>query len=197
MSETRQAKFVRIVKQDEELQLVYAEVYVPDIPDVDKEFMTRDEIRKMAHKFLASGKVNKVDTIHDNTATSCRVVESFIARDGDPDFIPGSWVAGVHIPDVNLWDKVKKGELNGFSMEALVIKTPRELELEIPEYLVGETDVAEGHCHTFKVEYSDDGTFLGGSTDEVDGHVHKILRGTATETNLEHNHRFSFVELMQ
>lgn len=189
-------KIALIKKADEELQIAYAEVYVPNVPDTDREFMTSVEVRKMAHKWMMKAQVDKVDTGHDNSKNGCFIVESFIARKGDPDFIEDSWVCGVFVPDSEMWEKVKKGELNGFSMEALVTKIPRELEIEIPEEITGETCVAEGHCHVFKVNYDADGNLVGGRTDEVDGHFHEIRRGTITENSRDHSHRFSFVEFL-
>ena len=44
--------YCRIRKTDDELQIVYGEVYAPNVPDVHGEFMTPVEVRKMAHRFL-------------------------------------------------------------------------------------------------------------------------------------------------
>jgi len=183
-----------IKKTDEELQIVYAEVYVPDIPDTHNEYMTEETIRKMAHGFLAKGFVNQVDTNHDNTTNGSYVVESFIARKGDQDFIAGAWVVGIHVPDITVWDQIKKGELNGFSVEALVQKVPRTITMEVPEFIEGGTDTADGHSHTFKAFFDDNGALAGGSTNIVDGHLHSIMKGTITEESDGHTHRFSYIE---
>jgi len=110
-----------IVIKAEEQQIVYGEVYAPNRPDAQGEFMTREHIRKMAHDFVRSGKMQQIDIMHGNTCLSgACVVESFVADDNDPNFLPGSWVIGMHVPDKGLWSAIKKGEINGFSMEALV-----------------------------------------------------------------------------
>lgn len=181
-------------KYDEELQIVYAEVYAPGVPDSQGDFMVSEEIRKAAHNFLKQMRVDQIDVNHNNELTGAFVVESFIARKGDPEFISDSWVVGVHIPDPDLWGQVKKGELNGFSMEAVVRRTQREIEIEVPETVVGKTDSVQNHTHTFTVKFSEEGDFLGGSTNDVNGHSHKITKGTATDTADGHTHRFSFVE---
>lgn len=183
-----------IKKTDEELQIVYAEVYVPDVPDAHNEFMSEETIRKMAHGFMAKGFLNQIDTNHDNEVNGSYVVESFIARKGDPDFIAGAWVVGVHVPDVAVWGQIKKGELNGFSVEAFVQKVPRVIELEMPEYVEGGTDVSNGHSHVFKAFFDEDGALVGGSTNIVDGHTHSIMKGTITEEADGHIHRFSYIE---
>lgn len=185
-----------IMKQDAEQQLIYGEVYAPGPPDSQGDFMVPAEIQKMAHDFLRRGLVTKIDLSHSRKESGCCIVESFIARDGDPHFIAGSWVIGVHVPD-DIWPLVKSGELNGFSLDGEGFRVPTEVRMEVPEVLSGQTDDVDGHTHTFFVKFSDEGVFLGGVTDAgPDGHFHRIVRGTLTETEAGHAHRFSFVEGM-
>lgn len=175
--------------------LVFAEVYAPNRLDSDGEFMTAETIRKMAYKFMKEQKLDQIDQQHDNVITEgIHIVESFIARKDDPDFIEDAWVVGVYIPDEATWDKVIKGEINGFSVEAMVTKEPVEIEMEIPPVISGMTMKSEDHEHTFHVAYDETGRFLGGTTDEVANHFHVIKRGTCTEEAVGHSHRFSHVE---
>ena len=62
-----------------------------------------------------------MDTEHNHQVSGATIVESFIARKGDPDFAEGAWVLGVRMTDGELWERVKSGELNGFSVDAVVI----------------------------------------------------------------------------
>lgn len=177
-----------------ELQVVYAEVYAPGRPDAQGEYMSKESIQKACHEFAKSGRMRQIDIQHDNTLVegAC-VVESFVAREDDPVFIPGSWVVGMYLPD-EVWAKVKKGELNGFSMEAYVVKEEKEVTLEIPPVVRGLTSKSEDHTHTFFVTYDDEGKFRGGETDVVNGHSHRILAGTHTEEEGGHHHLFSSVD---
>ena len=185
-----------IKKADDEKQIVYGEVYAPGIPDADGDVMDAAEIERMAYKFMRERKTDKIDIQHDNTVTTAYMVESFIVRKGDPDFpIPGAWAVGVHVPDSGTWRKIRKGEINGFSMEAMVTRRPETIDIEIPPVIRGEVFKADdGHSHEFFVSYDDQGHFLGGTTSTVNGHTHVIKRGTITETVNGHNHRFSYVE---
>jgi hypothetical protein len=185
---------VAIRKTDEEEQLVFGEVYAPGFPDSQGDFMTRESIKQMAYEFMRKGFVNKIDLNHNQEESGCYVVESFIARDDDPIFIPGSWVIGVKCTD-DVWALVKSGELNGFSFDGVGFRVENFIELEIPPIIEGETDEANGHKHRFFVKYDEEGNFLGGWTDVgPDGSRHRILRGTVTEEDNGHAHRFSFVE---
>lgn len=181
-------------KTDDEHQVVFSEIYAPGIPDSQGDFMTADQIRAMAYRFIASGNLGQVDRDHDNQAFGASVVESFIARDDDKVFIPGSWVVGVHIPDPVQWQQVKNGTYNGFSLDGEGDRVDRALTLRIPDNIKGQTSVDRGHSHTFSVSYDSEGKFLGGGTNIVDGHSHSISRGTVTDEADGHTHRFSHVE---
>lgn len=93
----------------------------------------------MAYGFLSKGITDSIDLNHDGLKSGAKVVESFIARENDPDFIPGAWVIGVHVPDESTWNLIKGGELNGFSLEGIGIKKTSKVEFEVPELLKGET----------------------------------------------------------
>ena len=193
--EIRQPNVVSIKKVDAEQQLVYGEVYAPGIPDSQGDYMTAETIQKMAHEFLAQGRVKKIDIGHDESESGCVVVESFIAREDDSVFIPGSWVLGVKVAD-HLWPLVKSGELNGFSFGGRGVRRDKKLEIDMPLKVSGMTMSSDGHEHEFIVFYSEEGDFLGGHTAPggSDGHMHDIRRGTLTEEAAGHAHRFSFVE---
>ena len=108
---------VAFKKSDAKQQIVFGEVYVPDRRDSDGNYMTAATIEKMAHDFLANSRNSRISKGHDGNPDKGCVVESFIAREKDPDFIAGSWVVGVHVPDAQVWKSIEAGELTGFSIE--------------------------------------------------------------------------------
>lgn len=189
---------VSFSKFDDDKQIAYGEVYIPMIPDSQGDFMTAEEIEKMAHGFMMDGLLRGVDTEHDLEDNGSVVVESFIARKDDPDFVEGSWVAAVKVTD-ELWPMVKSGELGGFSMYGKGERIPTYITIEVPEdgIVKGETDEQDEHKHIFLLKFDEAGNFEGGETNVVDGHAHKIVKGTVTEDADGHRHRFSFVEALQ
>ena len=108
---------VAFKKSDAKQQIVFGEVYVPSRKDTDGNYMSAETIEKMAHDFLANSRNSCISKDHDGNPNKGCVVESFIARENDPDFIAGSWVVGVHIPDAQIWKSIEAGELTGFSNE--------------------------------------------------------------------------------
>lgn len=190
-------RIVKVEDQEEaqELRLIYSEVYAPNRPDSQGEFMRPDTIMKAAHSFVKAGRLTSIDKEHDNVLLDgVQVVESFVARKGDPDFIEGAWVVGIHVDNDAIWKAVKNGEVNGLSLEAFVQRDEQEVTVEIPGLITGHTSKSEDHEHVFYVTYDNNGNFEGGVTDVVDGHRHTIVAGTVTEKVNGHSHRFSSVD---
>ena len=117
MNKIQTRHVVEFKKTSEEKQIVYGEVYVTDKKDYDGNWMTEETVEKMAHDFMRKGGNSQISKGHDGQCDKGVIVESFIARDGDPDYAKGSWVVGVHIPDEKIWKQVKDGDLTGFSIE--------------------------------------------------------------------------------
>lgn len=182
-----------------EFHYVFGEVYAPDIVDTDGESMSAEDIRKMAHDFIAKGLVSSLDTEHNHELCGALVVESFIARKGDPDFAEGAWVLGVRMPDGPLWERVKSGELNSFSVDAFVTKVQSDKKVPAPTVACGTTlepvaqEGVEPHTHAFYLRFAGNGRVLVGKTDTVLGHCHEIVGTVTTEKAAGHSHRF-FVE---
>jgi hypothetical protein len=195
---------LQIHKTDDELQIVWGEVYIPDLPDSQGDFMTADEIRKAAYRFAADGYFDQIDRNHDKEPCGAVVVESFIARAGDPDFIEGAWVIGVHVPDPEIWAAVKRGDFNGFSMEGIAgTKTVKEMVIDLPEEIRGTTQIAEDHSHPFVIKFDSEGVFMGGRA-ELGGavgayaHEHDVRKGSVTEPGgaNSHIHRYSLPDAL-
>jgi hypothetical protein len=183
----------------EEYHYVYGVVYCPLQVDTDWESMTQADVIKMAHDFIATGKNTAIDVMHNRQPCGADVVESFIARKGDPDYPEGSWVLATRIPEGPVWEDVKAGRLNGYSVDMSVRKVPKRVLVDIAKIAVGMTEenvdqeILPPHSHEFYAEFDSDGRItMGATTSELD-HFH-IIKGTVvTEYEMGHNHRF-FVE---
>ena len=121
---------IKFKKSDTQKQIVFGEVYVPDREDTDGNFMNAETIENMAHDFLANKYNSHISEEHDGNEDKGCIVESFIARNGDPDFIQGAWVIGVYVPDKEVWDKIESGELTGFSLEGTGNLIEEEIQSE-------------------------------------------------------------------
>jgi hypothetical protein len=188
---------VQIKKLDSARQMVWAEIYVPMVPDSQGDFMTAAEIEKTAHNFMRGQRMYNVDTEHNLQKNETVVIESFIARQGDPDYQAGAWVVGVHVVDPKVWSMVEKGEINAFSMYGSGTRDDALIEIEIPDdgIIKGDTHDFGGHRHVFNLQFNEDGKVVKGETDEVTvngvAHKHIIKGGTITEAAAGHTHRYS------
>ena len=176
-------------------RIVYAEVLIPGVLNAHGDYHTLESIREFAFGFAQGG--FGIDVDHDNIDRSenIKVVESFIAKEGDPNFIPGSWVVGMHIGDDDTWQKILNGEINGYSYEAFVKSIEVDVEMEDKATIVGRTqpDPIDGHTHEYFALLDLEGRVLTGGTTETDGHSHTISRHTFTDDAAGHSHIFNIV----
>ena len=178
-------------------RVVFAEVVIPDRPNTYGDIHTPKQVKDIAYGFMKAGIGDTVgiDVDHDNEdlSGSIKVIESFIAREGDPDFIEGSWVVGLYIGDDSTWNKVLDGDITGYSYEACMYSKDAEIEIPIVRTVAGFTakDVIDDHFHTFLVVLDMEGNVLYGSTNDVDSHTHSIMNNTYTEYGLGHSHRYN------
>ena len=106
-----------IAKRDSKQQLVLVEVYVPNELDSQGEFASAETLEKAAHDFAARGNHNNVSIMHNGEKIDASVVESYIAKRGDPLFTEGTWVAVIKVRDPLVWSAIEKGALRGVSFE--------------------------------------------------------------------------------
>lgn len=102
-------------KFDAAKQIVYGTVYAPLTADSQGDWATAETIEKMAHDFSAKNRAGAIDVEHNQKPSGAVVVESFVARKGDQDFLEGAWAMGIKTPD-NIWQLVKSGKITGLSM---------------------------------------------------------------------------------
>lgn len=173
-------------------RVVMGEVLIPDTPNTYGDIYTPDAIREFVYAFAKRGYI--IDHEHDLEDISDKgiyVVESFIARPGDPDFIAGSWVVAMRIEDDEMWAKVLNNEINGYSFEALCMMQEIVFQNLRDRQVIGDTDPdpVDGHTHTYLLILDSANTVISGSTGVTNGHSHRITRHTVTMIENGHRHR--------
>lgn len=187
-------RIAKVAKTDE--RLVTGQVYAPDTLDAHGHFMTKDELQQVAHRFMLDGLLTSIDIQHDNETVQASIVESFIARKGDPDFEEGSWVATVKIDDLAIWERVKNGELNGYSFEILTYRDDMVVAVEYQTWYYGFTDPDphDNHTHPFLVRLDASGEIVWGQTGPGSNGepIHSIQHSNITAKADGHTHRIHF-----
>lgn len=176
-------------------QVVFAEVLVPETRNVFGDYWKKPAIRHAAYLFMQEG--FGIDIDHDNIDRTgdMYVVESFIARPGDPDFIEGSWVVATKIEDEQIWQDILDNKINGYSYEAVIAFLEGTLKMNDDGVRTGytEPDLGDGHVHAFMALVDEDNRPVSGGTDEVNGHSHSISSHTVTDAAAGHTHRYNLV----
>ena len=99
-------------------------------------YFSKDTIKKIAKKFFEYNKMNNTDINHDdNITTGNTLLESWIVKDPNMDKskamgfeVPaGTWMASYKINDEETWNKIKNGELNGYSIAGNFIEKAAKL----------------------------------------------------------------------
>lgn len=142
-SKAQERKTALYAIQDEEKRLVRGVVLRADFPmfrkDNDQDpgyYVTfgREDIRKIAERYLADGRQNAVDTDHDGQEVEgVRMVQYFlkdsaagIAPEGFDDIADGSLFAEYHVTNDDVWNEIKDGTWKGFSVEIFYTLIPAE-----------------------------------------------------------------------
>ena len=88
-------------------------------------FFSKDTVEKIAEKFFEYNKQNNTDINHDDEITTQNtLLESWIVDNPEMDKakslgfnVPeGTWMTSYKINDEETWQKIKNGELNGYSI---------------------------------------------------------------------------------
>ena len=131
-------KEIKVQLADESKHMVYSAVLVPDRPiyrrneDGDEFYVefTKESIEHMSQQFFKEYKQNEVTIDHETTASDITVVESWIKADlykdksvalGLNEELPvGTWFAGMKVNQIDAWNRIVDGSLQGFSVESML-----------------------------------------------------------------------------
>ena len=125
------AKPYQLAHFNEERKIIIGPALIPNKEivrfDESGEFYIKfsdETVRKAAHLYLKRNRQHNTTEQHLNKVQGCTLVESWITESGIDkakhlgfDVPPGTWMVGMSIDNKDIWAKVKKGEVKGFSIE--------------------------------------------------------------------------------
>lgn len=138
-----ESEFVALEKQEQkqvflesnERHMIYGAALIPDMDiyrnDGENEYyisFSKESISKMSQDFMREYRQHEVKTDHEDIANEVFVTESWIVEDSYKDksnalgiSVPeGTWMVAMKVNNIETWERIKAGELNGFSVESLV-----------------------------------------------------------------------------
>ena len=126
---------VQVFLESNEKHMCYGAALIPD-KDIyrnngEQEFyisFTKESIEKMSQDFMKEYRQHEVKTDHEDVANEVCVVESWLVQDSYRDKanalginVPeGTWMVGMKVNNIETWDRIKAGELKGFSVESML-----------------------------------------------------------------------------
>ena len=125
--------FSQFAFSDDDEMIVVGPAMIPDQLILRKDelgkpfhvFFAKETVRKIAQKFFEYNKQNNTDVNHDDDVTTNNtLLESWIVNDPKMDKstslgfnVPeGTWMTSYKINDKETWQKIKNGDLNGYSI---------------------------------------------------------------------------------
>lgn len=120
--------------KSDEHHLVYGTVLAPHRRDSQGDLIVKeDDIRKAAHRYLEESRESDVQHAVEK-ADGVTLVESAVAPHdmviGGKPVTKGSWFAAYKVTNPEIWGKVAKGELTGFSIGGKGLRLPEEGALD-------------------------------------------------------------------
>ena len=125
----------RVFLESDERHMVYGAALIPD-KDIyrnngEQEFyisFTKESIEKMSQDFMKNYRQNEVTLDHEEMANDITITESWLVEDPYKDkanalgiSVPqGTWMVGMKVNQIDVWERVKSGELKGFSVESMI-----------------------------------------------------------------------------
>lgn len=137
---------IRFHFEDEEQRIVVGPAMIPDmrIPRMDEDtnevyyvYFTKESISKAAELFLKQDRASKQNTDHKRNFTrDVYVMESWIKEDEEDKSskygygaLPvGTWFVKMRVLDDGIWEDIKEGKLNGFSVQGSFVMGPEQYE---------------------------------------------------------------------
>lgn len=126
-----------VLMEENEKYTIVGSVLRPDFniyrydPETDYEYLitfTKESIAQLAHDHLRYYKNSNFSTDHETYVNNIYLMESWIVENEEDkaktvyglDCEVGSWVIMAKVDSTEIWDRIKNGELKGFSIEGLL-----------------------------------------------------------------------------
>ena len=130
---------LEVALESQEKHMVYGAVLVPNRPiyrrneETGEEYyveFTSDSIEKMSQDYLKNFRQFNVTAQHEEETPEVCMVESWLkcnmqydkslALGLNPDLPTGTWFCGMRVNNIDTWERIKSGELRGFSVESMI-----------------------------------------------------------------------------
>lgn len=127
----------KVFLESDEKFMVYGAALIPDKliyrNNGEEEYyisFTKESIEKMSQEFMKEYRQNEITLDHETMANDVTIVETWIKSDMaldksvavglDATLPVGTWCVGMKVNQIDVWERIKSGELKGFSVESMI-----------------------------------------------------------------------------
>ena len=109
-------------------------------------YFSKETVKEMSELFMTNERMNTITLDHDLENSDLKLVESWIVLNNENDkskemgfdLPSGTWMTSYKVENIKLWEKIKAGEYNGFSIEAMdfekrLVEMNKNIESELTE----------------------------------------------------------------
>lgn len=183
-------------KKDTNKQVIFGVVAYADIPTTQSTTFTLKELRVLSQQFVMRYLLGEaiIDIQHNRVPIEAFPFISFVTGETPSNGLPPkAWMLGVKVKDSKVWQDLKQGTLNAFSVDIMAMYKETVREYRVPKLMTGltEPDPYDGHTHAFVLQIDPETQrILHGNTSKSNGHSHVITGYTSTDNSFNHNHRY-------
>jgi hypothetical protein len=111
-------------------------------------YFSADTIRTISQQFLSNFKNSTFTLEHSDLTNEVTIVESWLVEDNKMDksaalgmdFPKGTWVLSVKVKNPDLWNRIKSGEFQGFSVAGLFRTSDEQAVISEAEDIIRRND---------------------------------------------------------
>lgn len=131
----KEEKKRHIILSNQEKKIICGAVLIPDFPiyrynEYDGEYyitFPAETIESLAYNYIANNQINTFTAQHEKKVYGVNIIESWIKTSENDksvdlglDLPVGSWIVMAKVNDDNIWNEIKEGRMNGFSVESFL-----------------------------------------------------------------------------
>lgn len=131
----KEEKKRHIILSNQEKRIICGAVLVPDFPiyrynEYDGEYyitFPKETIQHLAYNYISNGHISTFTSQHEKAVYGVNIIESWIKTSENDksvdlglDLPIGSWIVMAKVNDDNIWNDIKEGKMNGFSIESFL-----------------------------------------------------------------------------
>jgi len=109
-------------------------------------YFSNKTVEKLAHNFILDNKQNNITLQHQVNGNGVKLIESWLSKNEnelDLGLPIGTWFVSYKISNDEIWEDVKSGEFNGFSIEVFTTMISTDLSKDIEGEVLEEINILD------------------------------------------------------